>query len=217
MSAPAPLLIIGCGALVRELKLAIEKGGWQHMELTCIPAAVHNTPHLIPELLREKIHIARAGGRYRTILVAFGDCGTAGALDAMLREEDVARIDGAHCYEFFAGSSAFNQLSEEEAGTLYLTDFLVRFFDQIIIRGLGLDRFPHLRDDYFGNYRRVVHLAQIEDRELEKLGRIAAARLDLEYVRVKTGLGGLDEFLSDHDDGSARYPQKAEEPALEQA
>ena len=99
----------------------------------------------------------------------------------MLAEEGVRRIDGAHCYAFYAGGEAFSRLIEEEPGTFYLTDFLARHFDALVIRGLGLDRFPQLRDDYFGNYRRVVHLAQIDDpehdREGEGRGRAARPRL----------------------------------------
>ena len=70
--------------------------------------------------------------RYATIFVAYGDCGTGGALDAVLREENVERIPGAHCYEFFAGSETFAELADDEPGTFYLTDFLLRHFDRLV-------------------------------------------------------------------------------------
>ena len=113
--------------------------------------------------MRATIRANRAA--YDEILCLYGDCGTGGALDRVLAEEGVTRIDGAHCYAFFAGEAAFAALAEEEPGTFYLTDFLARHFDALVVRGLGLDRFPQLRDAYFGAYRRVVHLAQVDDPE----------------------------------------------------
>ena len=116
--------------------------------------------------MRAKIRANRAA--YDEILCLYGDCGTGGALDRVLAEEGVKRIEGAHCYAFFAGEDAFAALAEEEPGTFYLTDFLARHFDALVIKGLGLDRFPQLRDDYFGDYRRVVHLAQFDDPETDR-------------------------------------------------
>ena len=123
----------------------------------------------------------------------------------MLAEEGVSRIEGAHCYAFYAGEEAFSRLAEDEPGTFYLTDFLVRHFDALVIRGLGLDRFPQLRDDYFGNYRRVVHLAQFDDPEIAAKARAAAERLGLAYERRFTGLGGIRAFLdgATQDEGGA--------------
>ena len=143
--------------------------------------------------MRAKIRANREA--YDEILCLYGDCGTGGELDRVLEEEGVSRIEGAHCYEFYAGEETFSALAEEEPGTFYLTDFLVRHFDALVIRGLGLDRFPELRDDYFGNYRRVVHLAQFDDPDLETKAKAAAERLGLAYERRFTGLDGIRAFL----------------------
>jgi Protein of unknown function (DUF1638) len=183
------VLVIACGALAREV-LALELD-W--IDLTCLPASLHNRPERIPEAMRKKIRANRAD--YDEILCLYGDCGTGGELDRVLEEEGVSRIDGAHCYAFYAGEDAFARLAEDEPGTFYLTDFLVRHFDALIIRGLGLDRFPQLRDDYFGNYRRVVHLAQFDDPEIAEKARAAAERLGLASERRFTRLQGIRAFF----------------------
>jgi hypothetical protein len=183
------ILLIACGALAREaLALKLE-----HIDVACLPAQLHNHPRRIPEAVRAKIRAGRAA--YDEILCLYGDCGTGGELDRVLKEEGVSRIEGAHCYAFYAGEEAFSRLAEEEPGTFFLTDFLARHFDALVIRGLGLDRFPELRDDYFGNYRRLVHLAQFEDPGLEAKARAAAERLGLAYERRFTGLGGIRAFV----------------------
>ena len=186
---PRRVLIIACGALAREV-LALKL---EHIDLACLPAQLHNHPKQIPEAMRAKIRTNREA--YDEILCLYGDCGTGGELDRVLAEEGVSRIEGTHCYAFYAGEEAFSELAEEEPGTFYLTDFLVRHFDALVIRGLGLDRFPELRADYFGNYRRVVHLAQFEDSDMETKARAAAERLGLAYERRFTGLGGIRAFL----------------------
>ncbi len=188
-----PVLVIACGALARDLRAWLEQAGCTEIEFSCLPASLHNRPEWIPERVRHRIRTARS--RYRKIFVAYGDCGTGGALDRVLAEEGVERLEGAHCYEFFAGPDLFAELSEAEPGSFFLTDYLVRQFDQLVIRGLGLDRHPELLPLYFGNYRRLVHLAQTDDPEFERKARRAAARLGLEYVRHFTGLGGLADFL----------------------
>jgi hypothetical protein len=183
------ILVIACGALAREvLALRLE-----HIDVACLPAQLHNHPRRIPEAMRTKIRADRAA--YDEILCLYGDCGTGGELDRVLEEEGVRRIEGAHCYAFYAGEEAFAALAEEEPGTFYLTDFLARHFDTLVISGLGLDRFPQLRDDYFGNYRRVVHLAQFDDPEIAAKAKAAADRLGLAYERRFTGLGGIRAFL----------------------
>jgi hypothetical protein len=183
------ILVIACGALAREV-LALKLDA---IDVACLPAQLHNYPKRIPEAMRAKIRANREA--YDEILCLYGDCGTGGELDRVLAEEGVSRIEGAHCYAFYAGEEAFAALAEEEPGTFYLTDFLVRHFDALVIRGLGLDRFPELRDDYFGNYRRVVHLAQFEDLDMETKARAAAERLGLAYERRFTGLDGIRSFL----------------------
>ncbi len=214
MNNRAPVLLIGCGALAREIKWAIEKNGWRHMELTCLPADLHNRPQHIPDAIRTKIRAAKATGKYSDIFAVYGDCGTGGLLDKVLDEEGVARIGGAHCYEFYAGSNVFEAMTEEELGSLYLTDYLVRFFDRLIIKGLGLDRFPHLRDDYFGHYKRVVYLSQKADDGLIKQAKAAARQLDLEFVHRPTGIGGIEFFLKSF---PARTNEKGRERVLQEA
>jgi len=187
------VLVIACGALAREIAVLRQANDWPHLEVRCLPAELHNRPERIAPAVREAIHANR--GRFETIFVAYGDCGTGGALDAVLREENVERIPGAHCYEFFAGTEAFAALADEEPGTFYLTDFLLRHFDRIVIRGLGLDRHPELAPNYFGNYRRLVYLAQVDAPESIVAARAAAQRLGLAFAHRVTGYGGLERGL----------------------
>ncbi len=191
--AGARTLVIACGALAREI-VHLQNGPLAHIDVTCLPASLHNRPERIPAAMRRKIAENRA--RYDEILCLYADCGAGGELDRVLREEGVTRIEGAHCYEFFAGATDFAQLMEEEPGSFFLTDFLVRHFDRLVIEGLGLNRFPQLRDEYFRNYRRLVYLAQFEDEDLTARAAAAAERLGLTFVRRFTGLGGLEKFLA---------------------
>jgi hypothetical protein len=187
------VLVIACGALAREI-LSLRDGPLGAFDVTCLPAKLHNRPQLIAEAVRAKIRRHRA--EYEEILCLYGDCGTGGELDRMLAEEGVARIGGPHCYAFYAGEAAYDALVEEELGTFFLTDFLARHFETLVYQGLGIDRHPELRDDYFGQYRKLVYLAQTDDPEITAKAEAAAARLGLAYQRHFTGLGGLAEFLS---------------------
>ena len=189
----ARTLLIACGALARETLAVIEASGLGHLDITCISALLHNRPERIAEAVRAKIHEHRA--QYGRILVLYGDCGTGGGLDRVLAEEGVERIAGPHCYSFYAGESVFNALADAEPGTFYLTDFLARQFDTLVIEGLGIDRHPELLPMYFGNYRRLIYLAQTEDAELQAAAQAAAARLGLAYEYRFTGLGGLADFV----------------------
>ena len=188
-----PVLIIACGALARELKAVIAANGWQHVQLHCLPADLHNRPDRIPEAVREQIRASRE--RFARILVGYADCGTGGLLDRVLEEEGVERLPGAHCYEFYAGTPAFTALADAEPGSFYLTDFLVRHFDRLVIRELGIERHPELASMYFGNYRRLIYLAQAEDAQLHEQARQAAARLGLEFHYRFTGYGGLQTAI----------------------
>jgi Protein of unknown function (DUF1638) len=192
-SAPSTL-VIACGALAREFMAVVERNGWSNLTVTCLPASWHNRPERIPEGVRRKIRAAR--GHYERIVVLYGDCGSGGMLDRVLAEEQIERIPGPHCYEFFAGPQDFDRLMEEEPGTFFLTDYMVRHFDRLIVQGLGLDRHPELRDAYFVNYRRLVYLSQTEDARLAAKARAAADRLGLTYEHRHTGYGGLETFLS---------------------
>ena len=192
---PDGALVIACGALAREILALREANGWAGFDVQCLPAELHNRPQEIPQAVRAEIRKARPD--YRSIFVAYGDCGTGGGLDAVLAEEGVERIPGAHCYEFFAGSEQFAALAEAEPGTFYVTDFLARHFDRLVIRGLGLDRRPQLAATYFANYRRLVFLAQGYDSGLEQMARMAAARLGLQFELQRTGYGALGTSLAD--------------------
>jgi hypothetical protein len=186
------VLVIACGALAREI-LALREGPLGGFDVTCLPAALHNRPERIAEAMREKIRANRA--RYDEIFCLYGDCGTAGELDRVLAEERVTRIDGPHCYAFYAGEKEFTGMMEQEPGTFFLTDFLARHFERLVIEGLGLDRFPQLRNDYFGHYRRLVYLAQTDDSAITEKAEAAARRLGLDFERRFTGLGGILRFL----------------------
>ena len=196
MGSSERALVIACGALARELLAVIEASNWQHLAVQCLPADLHNRPQRITEAVRQKIRAARASGRFSQVYVAYGDCGTGGALDRMLAEEGAERIAGAHCYEFLAGSTVFERLSDEEPGTFYLTDFLLRHFERIVIRGLGIDRYPHLAAQYFGNYRRLVYLAQQPTAERLSAAQAAARRLGLAFESRDTGLAPLAQALA---------------------
>lgn len=188
--APAPkILVIACGAIARELVRIRELNGWDHVELQCLPAELHNRPQDIPAAVLRKIE--EQGGKYERVFVGYADCGTGGLLDRALAGSGVERIPGAHCYEFFAGSDLFHDLAAEEPGSFYLTDFLVRHFERLVVRGLGLERHPGLQSAYFGNYRRVVYLAQTEDVDLQALARQHAHYLGLEYHYRYLGDGPL--------------------------
>jgi Protein of unknown function (DUF1638) len=190
---PSRVLVIGCGALARELVAVIDQSGLDNVDLTCLPATLHNRPGGIPDLVRARIRAARP--RYSQIFVAYADCGTGGLLDTMLAEEGVERLPGAHCYQFYAGSAAFDRIADEDPATFFLTDFLARNFDRLVIRGLGLDRHPELLPTYFGNYHRLVYLAQTDDPRLVTAARRAARRLGLAFEQRRTGYGELETSL----------------------
>ena len=178
--AEGQVMVIACGAIARELVRIRDLNGWDHVRFQCLPAKLHNTPGQIPGAVREMVD--RMQPDYDALFVGYADCGTAGALDRALEGTGVERIPGAHCYEFFAGSEEFFGLADEEPGSFYLTDFLVRHFDRLVFRGLGLDRHPELAPSYFSNYRRVVYLAQTESSRLRDLAAAHAERLGLEFV-----------------------------------
>ncbi len=192
-----PVLIIACGALAREIQHLKRVNGWDHVQLQCISAELHNRPDEIPNQLRLRIGEARQ--RYQHIFVAYADCGTGGAIDRIIQAHpDVKRLPGAHCYAFFAGLDRFDQIAEQEPGTFYLTDFLVRHFNALVIEGLGIDKHPALLEAYFGNYRRVVYMSQLPDPQLMQQAREAAAFLNLEFEHIATGFGALETHLADY-------------------
>jgi hypothetical protein len=192
--AVSETLVIGCGALARELLDLARVNRMDGLTVECLPAWLHNRPERIPAAVQSRIDRARAD--FDSIFVAYADCGTAGGLDRVLQAEGVERLPGAHCYELFAGAATFAHLQDDEPGTFYLTDYLAKYFDRLIIGGLGLDRHPELLSDYFGNYRRLVYLAQVDEPALTAKAEAAAARLGLTFERRFTGYGGLAPALA---------------------
>jgi uncharacterized protein DUF1638 len=194
MTETPSTMFIACGALAHEVMHLVEANAWQNVSVSCIPASYHNTPQLIPEAMRKKIR--RYKSSYDRIVALFADCGTGGLLDKVLEEEGVTRIPGAHCYEFFSGTPQFMEMAEEEPGSFYLTDFLAKHFETLIWKGLGMEEHPELIDMYFGNYKRIVYLAQTDNEEIAALARHAADVLGLEYVYKYTGMDGLGGFMT---------------------
>lgn len=187
---PSSVLVIGCGALAREMLHVAEE--LPNVTIECLPATLHNRPERIPAAVRSRLEAARERDH---VFVAYGDCGTGGELDRVLEEFGVERLPGDHCYEFYSGSDVFNGLRERELGTFYLTDFLARHFERIVWHGLGLDRWPQLRDDYFANYHRLVYLAQTHDPARTEEAKRAAGMLGLEFERRFVGYGDLSRSL----------------------
>jgi len=186
--------IIACGALANELVALKGLNDWQHFNIDCLPAKYHATPNLIPDAVREKIAQIRSQSDGE-ILIAYGDCGTGGELDRIIEETNTSRLPGAHCYQFFAGHDAFNELHEAEIGTFYLTDFLTQHFETYVWKMLGLDRKPELLEMYFGNYKKLVYLAQTENSGLTEKAKIGAERLGLTFERIFTGYGEMQTKL----------------------
>lgn len=199
LSDRARVLIIACGALAREIVDLTRLNGWDNIAITCLPAKLHNTPQLIPDLLRAKIQEHKAD--YEGIFVAYADCGTGGLLDRVCDEEGATRIAGPHCYSFFAGGEAFEEISEAELGTFYLTDYLARHFETLILEGMGIRKHPQLRDMLFSNYTRLLYLAQTDDPALDARAEKAAEALGLRYERRRTGYGELADFMAQAADG----------------
>jgi len=190
----AGTLVIACGALAREIAALKRANRWDLIEVRCLPAELHNRPERIAPAVQEEIRAQR--DRYARVFVAYADCGTGGALDALLAAEGIERLPGAHCYEFFATSPVFAQLHDAEPGTFYLTDFLLRNFERLVIRPLGLDRHPELKDEYFRNYRRLVYLTQVERAEAVEQARAIAARFGFAFEHRVTGYGELGTRLA---------------------
>jgi Protein of unknown function (DUF1638) len=194
MDTSRGILVIACGALAREIATLRRVNHWTALDVRCLPAELHNRPERIASAVRDEIRAHRA--LYRTIFVAYGECGTAGQLDAVLEEEGVERIPGAHCYEFLAGAGVFAELCEAEPGTFYLTDFLLRHFDRLVTRGLGLDRHPELAGEYFRHYRKLVYLAQTRAPAAIESAKQIAQRMGFEFEHRFTGYGVLGQRLS---------------------
>lgn len=223
-TAVSRTLVIACGALARELLAIVKLNDLRDVTIECLPASLHNRPSEIPDAVRARIHRARrvqgeppagerdadsasedavdgeltigeTADRYDSIFVAYADCGTGGLLQKVCAEESVEMLPGAHCYQFFATAPRFAEIQDAEIGSFYLTDFLARHFERMIWKGLGLDRHPELLPMYFGNYTRLVYLAQTDDPELLALAEAGAERLGLTMIVERTGYGELEETM----------------------
>jgi hypothetical protein len=190
---PAHLHLIACGALARELLVLINQLPEGAVELTCLPASWHNHPEKIVPGLKKKIAAARRDGM--EIAVAYGDCGTGGEIDALLEAENIARIAGPHCYEMFLGKPDFDAEMDQALGTFFLTDYMVRHFERIVMKGMGLRQYPQLRDMYFVHYKRVLYIAQTRSKTLQEKAQKAACELGLDYEYRYTGYGEFSRFL----------------------
>ena len=188
------ILIIGCGAIAHEINEIITLNNWTNVTLQCLKADLHNTPKKLPRKIKETIESHLKD--YSKIFLAYADCGTGGLIDSMLKNYDIERLDGAHCYEFYAGSKTFKEISNREIGTFYLTDFLVKNFERLVIDGLGISQHPHLRDEYFKNYKNVVYLAQKPNNDLELKAKACADYLNLDFTIHYTGLENIENQLN---------------------
>ena len=181
--------LIACGALASDLIELDRQHGWG-ITVYPLPPLLHNHPERIPAAVEELL--LRIRGDHERVGIAYSDCGTYGALDDVCERYGVARLGGQHCYDVYAGAGQVRDLMTQEPGTYLLTDFLVRGFHRSVIVELGLDRYPHLREDYFGNYRKVVWLATSpDDPDLAAAARQAADALGLPLTVVPVGRGGL--------------------------
>ena len=189
MSEACETLIIACGALAKEIVFLQKQLGLK-ADLQCLPADFHNRPSkIIPGL---KTILDERASSYRRILIGYGDCGTGGGLDRLLEHyPSTMRLPGAHCYSFFSGLGQFNKMMEGELGSFFLTDYLVRHFDTIIIKGMGLNRFPELKETYFKNYKKLVYVAQTKDVKLKQKAQEAAIKLGLSFEYKFVGYGAL--------------------------
>ena len=189
------LLVIGCGALAEELSALKRANQWTALDIKCLDAALHNRPEQIADRLESVL--AQYHAEYTNILIAYADCGTGGAVDRVARQFNAQRLPGAHCYEFYATIPVFEALAEAEPGTFYLTDFLVRHFDRLVIEEMKLDEYPELEEMLFGRYRKVVYLAQVDSSELLQQAERAARRLKLPLEVVTTGYGLLAKTVEE--------------------
>lgn len=202
---PTPtLLVLACGALVRELGEILRLNGLDNIRLECLPGTLHNHPDQIPGMVQQRLDAAR--DQYDQILVGYADCGTGGRLAEVCRQAGVEMLDGDHCYQFFAGHQTFADLHGDDPTAFYLTDYLTRHFSRIVLDGLGITDHPELRHQYFGNYTKVVYLAQSDDPDLLRQARAAADQLELAFEHRFTGFGELEPAVVRFANGIEEQP-----------
>ena len=182
-----------CGALGKEVKTIVDEHGWD-VDIYGVPAMHHFYPKKIVEAVDRKLEALSAG--YRRVVVVYGDCGTAGALEPVLERHGAVRVRGPHCYEMFAGND-FEAITVERPATFFLTDWLVRNFERAVVRGLGLDRYPELKPVYFGNYTDLLYLAQFSDTRLVAKAQEISQYLGLPLEVRHVGFGELEARLAE--------------------
>lgn len=185
--------IIACGMIAREI-LAINNQLGDVIDLQCLPAEYHFSPEKIAPALDTAIAEAKAEG-FENIFIGYADCGSTGAIDKICDQHGVSRVEGPHCFAFYMGNEEFQKRDGEFVTTFFITDFLARHFEAFLIKPLGLDKHPELKEVYFGNYTRALYLAQSNDLELEKQAKLGAAFLGLNYEKQYTGFGDLTPAL----------------------
>lgn len=192
---PEAVRVIACGMIAREILAIRENLGLDHIDLMCLPAIFHHYPGKIAPAVDEAIEKARNEG-FEHIFVGYADCGTGGDLDRICEKHGVSRIAGPHCFSFYSGNDLFQRRHDDDMTSFFMTDFLARQFESFLVKPLGLDRHPELRDMYFGNYQKLIYLAQTDDPELSERAENAAEFLGLAYERRYTGYGDLVPALS---------------------
>ena len=192
---PKPVRVIGCGMIAREILAISEQLGFEHIDLKCLPAMWHHYPDKIAPGVDEAITRAKNEG-FEHIFVAYADCGTGGHLDAVCEKHGVERIAGPHCFSFYMGNQDFEDQGDELLTSFFMTDFLARHFETFLVKPLGLDRHPELRDMYFAHYTRMLYIAQTDDEVLTQNAIKAAEFLGLEYEKRLTGYGDLTNSLA---------------------
>ncbi len=184
-------LFIACGALAKETKYIIDKYEWV-VDLKALPALHHATPHLITRDLEKMLSDIRPN--YDQVIVVYGFCGAVG-IDDVLEKYQAVRISGPHCYEMFAGTKQFDAMMDEEPGTFFLTDWLLRAYDKAVLAGLGIDKHPELAPLYFGNYKRLVYLSQFPTDKLLDKGQTIASAMGWTFEHRPVGMGDLETRL----------------------
>ena len=180
-------LVVACGAIAREILAINEILSWDNISIKCLPAIYHNQPEKITPAVIDVVKNNKQ--KYQKIYVAYADCGTGGMLEKACKDLGVEMIQGPHCYSFFEGNINFAKRLNPTA--FFLTDFLARQFDAFVWSPLGLDKHPELIDAYFGNYTKLVYLAQTNDEVLKKKAAECARKLNLEFEYKLTGYGDL--------------------------
>jgi len=183
--------VIACGALAADIRLIARRRGWE-IDVHPIDALLHNHPDRIGASIERSI--SALTGLHDAVAVAYADCGSYGAIDEVVDAHGIPRLAGEHCYDVFARDEVQVAL-EQEPGTYFLTDFLARTFEHTVVRELGLDRHPELRDDYFGNYTRVLWLAQRPTPATRAAAQRAAERIGLPLHELAVGNRGLERQL----------------------